>query len=207
MVGTRIRSFRKSKKLTLAQLSTEIGISLNSLASIETGKTKPSSDTLESLVRNTDINPDWLIAGRGGMLESDIQNTVAVEVLTLAGLGDLYDLQNHAPIEVAQLNKDLVINVGRKTRTAVRCEGDSMYPTILSGALVGIDFNDRDPVDNGIFLLHFRDLGLTIKRLRFKTDGCLIVADNPAIADEFISKDSLEDGLIVGRVRWIHNEV
>ena len=204
MVGIRIRKFRKHKKLTLAQLSDKIGISLNSLASIETAKTKPSSNTLESLVENTDINPDWLIAGRGDMTRDD---TVEVEVLTLAGLGDLYDLQNYEPIEIARLAKDLVINVGCKTRRAVRCEGDSMYPTILTGALVGIDFNDREPGDNGIFLLHFRDLGLTIKRLRFKTDGYLIVADNPTIEDEFIPKDRLEEGLVVGRVRWIHNEV
>ena len=78
----------------------------------------------------------------------------------MAGLGDLYDLQNHEPIEVKQLAKDLVINVGRETRTAIRCcKGDSMSPTILNDALVGVDFNDREPVDNGIFLLRFRDLG------------------------------------------------
>ena len=135
------------------------------------------------------------------------KNTVEVEVLTLAGLGDLYDLQNHEPIEVKQMAKDLVINVDRETRTAIRCKGDSMSPTILNDALVGIDFNDREPVDNGIFLLRFRDLGLAIKRLRFRIDGYLIVADNPTIEDEFIPRERLEEGLILGRVRWIYNKV
>ena len=62
-------------------------------------------------------------------------------------------------------------------------------------------------IDNGIFLLRFRDLGLAIKRLRFRTDGYLIVADNPAIEDEFVSRDQLEGGFIVGRARWIYNKV
>lgn len=208
MVGTRIRSFRKSKKLTLAQLSEKIGISLNSLASIETAKTKPSSDTLESLVENTDINPDWLIAGRGSMIrDGGEKETVEVEVLTLAGLGDLYELQGREPLEVAELAKDLVINVGRVTRTAVRARGDSMYPTICDGALVGVDFGDREPVDNGIFLLRFRDLGLTIKRLRFRADGYLVVADNPTVSDELVPRDHIEEGFIAGRVRWIYNRV
>ena len=207
MIGTRVRRFRNYKKLTLAQLSAEIGISLNSLASIETGKTKPSSDTLESLVESTDINPDWLITGRGNMIKGEGDDMVAVQVLTLAGLGDLYDLQNHEPIEVKQLAKDLVVNVGRETRTAIHCKGDSMSPTILNDALVGIDFNDREPVDNGIFLLRFRDLGLAIKRLRFRTDGYLIVADNPTVEDEFIPREHLEEGLVLGRVRWIYNKV
>ena len=63
-----------------------------------------------------------------------------------------------------------------------------MYPTITDGGLVGIDFEDRDPVDNGIFLLLFPYLGLTIKRLRIKAGGYLIVADNKDIEDEFISR-------------------
>ena len=82
-----------------------------------------------------------------------------------------------------------------------------MSPTILNDAPVGIDFNDREPVDNGIFLLRFRDLGLAIKRLRFRTGGYLIVADNPTVEDEFIPRERLEEGLILGRVRWIYNKV
>ena len=147
------------------------------------------------------------VPGARQAAEGKSKETVEVEILTLAGLGDLYDLQNHEPIEVKQLAKDLVINVGRETRTAIRCKGDSMSPTILNDALVGIDFDDREPVDNGIFLLRFQHLGLTIKRLRFKIDGCLIVADNPTIKDEFVHRDHLEDGFIVGRVRWIYNKV
>ena len=43
--------------------------------------------------------------------------------------------------------------------------------------------------------------------VRFKIDGYLVVADNPTIKDEFVHRDQLEEGLIVGRVRWIYNKV
>lgn len=209
-IPNRLVKMRGALGMTQKQLGKKIGRSHNTIMNWEKGNT-PFPKELASVFGDLlNVNPSWLLSGAGEMfvepLDRDLA-TVAVEVLTLAGLGDLYDLQNREPIEVVQLTKDLVINVGREPRTAIRCRGDSMYPTIVDGALVGIDFNDREPVDNGLFLLRFRDVGLTIKRLRFKIDGYLIVADNPTIEDELVSRDHLEEGLIVGRARWIYNKV
>lgn len=44
-----------------------------------------------------------------------------------------------------------------------------MYPTIVDGALVGID---KNPVENQMFLLRFLHTGLYIKRIQIKTGGC-----------------------------------
>ena len=211
LLGRKIKALRHYLGLKQKDFAESLGKSSETVLNWEKGKTVPRDKSIELICQVYDVHPSWFaesdLTPPKISLRKEEKDAVEVEVLTLAGLGDLYDLQNHKPIEIAQLAKDLVINVGRKTRTAVRCEGDSMYPTILAGALVGIDFNNREPIDNGVFLLYFRDLGLTIKRLRFKTDGYLIVADNPTIEDEFIPKDRLEEGLVVGRVRWIHNEV
>ena len=211
LLGRKIKALRHYLGLTQKDFAESLGKSSETVLNWERGKTVPRDKSIELICQVYSVHPDWFegtdLAPPKISLQNEEKDTVEVEVLTLAGLGDLYDLQNHEPIAVTQLAKDLVINVSRETRTAIRCKGDSMYPTILNDALVGVDFNDCEPVDNGIFLLHFRDLGLTIKRLRLKTDGYLIVADNPTIEDEFIPRDRLEEGLILGRVRWIYNKV
>lgn len=70
-VGQRLRHFRKAQNLKLIELAEIIGISHGSLSQIETEKTKPSSDTIESLFKNTNINLGWLLSGEGPMLRSD----------------------------------------------------------------------------------------------------------------------------------------
>ncbi|HEX9080263.1 MAG TPA: helix-turn-helix transcriptional regulator [Desulfuromonadaceae bacterium] len=64
MIGRRIREYRQGKKIKVADFATLIGISQGTLSDIENEKTKPSAETLSSIVRNTDIDAGWLLAGK-----------------------------------------------------------------------------------------------------------------------------------------------
>ena len=207
MIGKRIKQFRKHNRLTLVQLSETIGITPSSLSDIENGKTKPSSDTIESLVRNTTLNPLWLITGESHMTEDDMDGMVNVEVLAYTGLGRFQRVADQAPLEKIPLPRKLVTRKGKTISRAVLCRGDGMYPTIVDGGLVGIDFEDREPVENAIYLFRFPDVGLAIKRLRIKIDGCLAVADNKTVEDQMIPADYIEQGVIVARARWVLNGI
>jgi transcriptional regulator with XRE-family HTH domain len=66
-IGERIRNYRKSIDISGKDFAKIIGISAGSLSDIENEKTNPSSDTLSSMVRNTEINPTWLLTGEGPM--------------------------------------------------------------------------------------------------------------------------------------------
>ncbi len=70
MIGDRLKKYRKHKGFNTVQFSEKLGISQGSLSGLETNKSKPSSDTIEQLYRNTDINVGWLLTGEGEM-ESD----------------------------------------------------------------------------------------------------------------------------------------
>ena len=61
--GSRLRDYRKQRKITGIELASTIGISQGSLSDIETGKTNPSLGTIENIIRNTDIDIIWLITG------------------------------------------------------------------------------------------------------------------------------------------------
>ncbi|WP_183355984.1 helix-turn-helix domain-containing protein [Geomonas silvestris] len=65
MIGSRIADYRRGLKFKVAEFARIIGISQGSLSDIENNKTKPSADTIEAIVRNTDINPGWLLTGVG----------------------------------------------------------------------------------------------------------------------------------------------
>ena len=82
-----------------------------------------------------------------------------------------------------------------------------MYPTIVDKGLAGVDFDDKTIVNNCIYLIRFPDLGVAIKRLQLRTTGLLIESDNQQVKPEEVDKSILEQGFILGRVRWIHNKV
>lgn len=62
-LGSRIREYRLSKNFKVKKFAELIGISQGSLSDIENEKTNPSAETLESIVRNTDIDIYWLFTG------------------------------------------------------------------------------------------------------------------------------------------------
>jgi transcriptional regulator with XRE-family HTH domain len=67
MIGCRIRAYRKNKNIKVADFAALICISEGSLSDIEIEKTRPSSETLAAIVRNTDIDANWLLTGKGTM--------------------------------------------------------------------------------------------------------------------------------------------
>ena len=65
-VGERIRDLRLARKLTQQQLAKAIGIKQGSLTQLETGKSKaPASITLTKLARLFEVDPEWLMTGKG----------------------------------------------------------------------------------------------------------------------------------------------
>lgn len=64
--GDRLRKLRLGRKLSQESLAKLIGIKQGSLTQLETGKSKgPSSKTLTKLARIFDIDPEWLMTGKG----------------------------------------------------------------------------------------------------------------------------------------------
>ncbi len=49
-IGERLRSIRKSKKMSIYKLSQETGISQNHISDLELGRRKPSVETLKRLI-------------------------------------------------------------------------------------------------------------------------------------------------------------
>lgn len=65
-VGDRIKRLRLGRNLTQIQLAKAIGIKQGSLTQLERGKSKaPASKTLTKLARLFEVDPEWLMTGKG----------------------------------------------------------------------------------------------------------------------------------------------
>lgn len=62
MTTLRIKQICKEKKMTLQELASIVGISLNSISGLATGKQKPSFDTLEKLANALNVEVSELFA-------------------------------------------------------------------------------------------------------------------------------------------------
>ena len=90
-IGHRLKEYRKIKRiLTITSFSEIIGISQGSLSDIENEKTFPSADTLQKIVRNTDINVQWLLTGEGSIIIGAITGEEEKSISTLHELMKSY---------------------------------------------------------------------------------------------------------------------
>ncbi len=198
MVGRRIRAYRKKKGLTVKQLAEIIGISQGSLSDIENEKTKPSAKTITSLVRNTDINPTWLLTGQGEMFKKpvkelpiepmtaqeilqkfpEVKPVKAVPVINIqvpAGFPEL-------PLSQEQIIDYLYLPDIPKGSIAIKVKGNSMEPTIEDGEyVVFLPINKlMESIKSGDIIIVRNEWNeLILKRYREKNGKIYLTSDNP----------------------------
>ena len=64
-IGYRIRTARKSKELTQKELSAQVGVGPNYLATVERGTKTASEVLLKRIALATDVTLNWLVTGEG----------------------------------------------------------------------------------------------------------------------------------------------
>jgi len=89
VIGQRLEEYRKTKGYKVQELAAMIGLSQGSLSDIKNGKTQPHADTIEKIVRNTDINAHWLATGEGTMLRAKLAVGQDVKIMVAEG-ADVY---------------------------------------------------------------------------------------------------------------------
>lgn len=107
MIGQKIREYRLAKGLKVKEFAPLIGISQGSLSEIENGKTKPSADTVISIILKTGVSPWWLLADRGEMF--DRRRVEASDPLTNKILGLLGRLDEASKKDVLKYVEDKVL--------------------------------------------------------------------------------------------------
>ncbi|SDB98657.1 helix-turn-helix domain-containing protein [Williamwhitmania taraxaci] len=73
----RILKILTGNQLSATRFADIIGVQKSSISHILSGRNKPSFDFIEKvLIKFPDINPEWLILGKGNMYRTSIQTTL-----------------------------------------------------------------------------------------------------------------------------------
>ena len=67
MIGRRMRALRLTLKVTQSALAKTLKVKPSAISQIESGKIRPSTDTMLLLTKLCDVNLHWLITGKGPM--------------------------------------------------------------------------------------------------------------------------------------------
>lgn len=208
-IGKRLKLLREALDLNQEDFGKGIGKSLNTVLSWESGRTRPPDPFLKVIEKIYNVSPRWLRRGLGDMFMPDLGSVfggdqlVEVKIWELAGAGNPLASPDADPIEKITLPSRIV----RKFTNGFRVEGDSMYPTIVNGAYVGFDPDDKKVVSNGIYCLHLPYEGYVVKRLEIKPNEVIVKSDNKMVGDYSVSVGDMDPNLIVGRVRWVFQNV
>ena len=194
-VGGRIKQIRLARGISQNQLAKIAGISQAGLSAIESTTKSPSVDTLGRIAEALDIPLARLLDSdySGTPTSSGVQIPVLGSVqagLPISAVQDILDYEEITP-ELAATGEFF----------ALRIKGKSMEPRMMEGDVVIIrQQDDADTGDTVVVLVNGDDA--TVKRLRKRPEGIMLVPNNPTFEPLFYSNRDIAElpVRIVGKV-------
>ena len=128
------------------------------------------------------------------------EGSVEVGVFAFAGAGGPMELVEHEPIQTIDIPKHWL----KAEMQAVLIRGRSMEPSIVDGAVVGVDTQDKNVVSGELYAVWLEYEGAVGKRLYMEREIVRICSDNPAFKEMQIKNDDINgETFILGKVCWL----
>lgn len=192
----------------LSRLAEKAGVAASTISRCLAGGSSPNLASAAALARAGEVSLDWLASGRGSpdAHGSDMEESVPFyDLQASAGPGLL--APDHDP--AAQRISLPVSQIRRQTGItsadvfAMLANGDSMEPTILSGALLLLDRSIQNPRE-GIHVIQRGD-DVLVKRVQPRgVRSVLLISDNKRYAPEEVSLgDPTVPVRFLGQVIWV----
>jgi len=178
-IGEKIRTVRKSRKMTQKEFSVSLGIVQGFLCSIERGKKIPSDTLMIALQHLYGINPDWLKNGKGEMF-IQMPSTAFPPGSSAVPLYKLPPTSLDV-MSVAMIKDFICIPDITADCFAFEYTGDFMSPTIRDGDIVIIK-PGKEAVSGEIILLVSQWEDSFLRRYRQKGGEVFCSADNSSYA-------------------------
>lgn len=225
-ITERIEEVRKSLGLSKQEFCKLIRFPLGTYSNIAGARgSKPNAALLSSIAENIEVNPDWLLTGRGKMrasvgpdrdaspiqtegIEEDYVLVPRYNVEASAGPGSVVDQEQI--VDFLAFKREWVIREMRldpRNLQLIMARGDSMLPTIQPSDLLLIDLAHKEIRGDGIYALNFGDT-LQIKRVQVMMDGAVhITSDNTRYEPQVVEGAEREQLRIIGRVVWFGRSI
>lgn len=198
-IGTRIRSLRKSKKMTLEELANQLnsrnsssGFTKGRLSKWENDREEPKLSSLNQVARFFNVDIDYFFNESQPSNASSLPRNIArIPVIGTIACGD--------PIDADENIVDY-INVPEPIPTdafALVCEGSSMEPSIIDGDKVVIE-PTPDVEDGQVAAVLVDDqTKATLKRIKHIGNSIWLMPDNRDY--DPIILDAQHPGRIIGK--------
>lgn len=212
-MNERVKQIRSELNMTQSEFAQLLGIGKTALSMIETGKTGLSARNRQILIQKLNVNPDWLIDGRGAMfndrpslqaLSETLQSPAAMPMQSIpiyaldlgAGFSALLQQQE----SLRPINYLHIPNLP-KCDGAIYASGNSMSPIVESGDI--ILYKRQRSLDDlfygELYLLSFDVDGEEYTTLRYVTRG----SDAEHVRLETRNERFPDKEIAVGRIRAI----
>jgi len=211
-ISTVVSLFKDRKSAALAA-----NVSTDQLNRYTKGENQPPFGAMVSLAKSAGVSIEWLATGEGHMRLSagetgQTQKTVEEAGLLLlplfstkAGAGPEQEIGSEKPVSLLAFREDWIraeLRRNPKNLFLVTVEGDSMFPTLVSGEVVLVDKSELEIGADAIYLLRMGS-GVVVKRLQWSPDGQLhILSDNPNFKPFVVDPSKSHEFQILGRVVW-----
>lgn len=203
----RIKKIINAKNISDTKFAESCGIKQTAFSSMFIRDSVPKSDLLEKIIKNYNINPEWLLTGEGEMFtdtkEEPVRHPIKTIVESIEGLLIPYlDQPVSAGFGQELLNKednDRYICIpdtgGKKDLKALTVKGDSMEPTLKNGDIVVCDTGGWD--GDGVYVIKTHEFTF-VKRVVLQPEGYQVISDNKMYPPYQVPVS--EDTVIVGKV-------
>ena len=209
-LSIKIKNVRKDAlKVTQSQFAKKLGFSrIATISDYEKGKRTPDVTTLRKIAELGNTTIDWLLSeGESlppALTSKEQDTTVNRDYINIsvyeANIPDInFSEPKSLPIEDFLVPKKHY----NKNTLAIRFEGLSMNPTILNGAILGINKTDKDLSSGKLIALWMKQGGLIVRRVFVYPDRIELKPDNNTFLTITVKTEDISDDLIVGNVAWI----
>lgn len=192
----RVKNLRKEKGISQQELAQMLYVNQTAVSQWERGVTNPSTDTVIALANIFGVSVDYLLGNSdypGAPTPAGVQIPVLGNVqagLPISAVQDILDFEEITP-ELAATGEFF----------ALRIKGKSMEPRMMEGDVVIIrQQDDADTGDTVVVLVNGDDA--TVKRLRKRPEGIMLVPNNPTFEPLFYSNRDIAElpVRIIGKV-------
>lgn len=198
-IGTRIRSLRKSNKLTLEELANRLnsrnsssGFTKGRLSKWENDREEPKLSSLNQVAQFFNVDIDYFFnESQPSNASSPPRNIARIPVIGTVACGDPIDVEENI---IDYLNLPGHVPDGA---FALICEGDSMEPGLQDGDLVVIEPTPNVEDGEVAAVLVDGDTKATLKQVRHVGDTIWLMPTNPAYSPIVLDKD--HPGRILGK--------
>ncbi|MFI2817894.1 XRE family transcriptional regulator [Vreelandella piezotolerans] len=213
----RLKIERQRLGLSQDEFARQAGVSKRAQANYESGERHPKADYLET-IHSFGVDTNFIVTGERierqksdviaeqesiyldkRLNDPDVASIPMYDVECAAGSGRSFE--GEPVLGYFHMDRTVLseLKLPADSGAWVRARGDSMVGTIDDGDYVFVDFTQRDPSREGVYLI-LMDGERRIKRMqRVAGGGWLLISDNPRYDKELIAPEQKQFVEILGR--------